>query len=124
MYEIERDYSFESARRLPLLPPGHPCSRTHGHSFGVRVVVRGELDESRGWVLDYAEIDAAFAPLHEQLDHRYLNEVQGLENPTSEILARWIFDRLRRRVPGLVEVSLSEEGTARCRYRPEPENRS
>jgi 6-pyruvoyltetrahydropterin/6-carboxytetrahydropterin synthase len=118
MFVIEKDYHLESARRLPRLPEGHPCRRVHGHSFGVTLVVEGALDPAMEWVLDYAVIDGAWEKVRAQIDHCYLNDVPGLENPTSEVLAVWIFERLQSDLPGLVEVAIAEEGTARCRYRP------
>ncbi len=92
--EIFREFTFEAAHRLPRVPEGHKCGRLHGHSYRVEIRVGGPVSEETGWVMDFADIAAAFAPLHDRLDHRYLNEVEGLENPTSENLARWIADRL------------------------------
>jgi len=92
--EIRRDFRFEAAHRLPKVPPGHKCGRMHGHSFLVTVVVGGEVDPELGWILDFAEIDEAIRPLRERLDHYTLNDIEGLENPTSELLAAWILERL------------------------------
>jgi 6-pyruvoyltetrahydropterin/6-carboxytetrahydropterin synthase len=112
--EIEKTFSLEAAHRLPHVPAGHKCERLHGHSFQVTVYVQGEVDPKLGWVVDFAEISRAFSPLHELLDHRYLNEVPGLENPTSEHLARFILERMR--VPGakVSAVSVAETCTSRC----------
>lgn len=115
--ELRKTFQFEAAHRLPLLPPAHKCWRLHGHSFQVDIVVAGECDPKLGWLMDYADISEAFRPLWEQLDHRYLNEVDGLDNPTSENLAVWIWDRLRPRLPLLTEVVVAETCTARCVYR-------
>ena len=104
---------------LPLLPKNHKCRRLHGHSFQAEIVVRGECDLELGWVMDYAEITKAFQPLWDQLDHYYLNEVPGLENPTSENLAAWIWRGLKPRLPLLVEIVVAETCTARCVYRGE-----
>ena len=93
LMEIWKAFTLESAHRLPNVPPGHKCARIHGHSFRVEIHVSGEVDAHIGWVQDFADISAVFQPLHEQLDHRYLNEVPGLENPTSERLAQWIWDQ-------------------------------
>ena len=82
--ELRKSFQFEAAHLLPHLPETHKCRRLHGHSFRVEIVVAGECDPQLGWLMDYADIKAAFKPLWEQLDHRYLNEVTGLENPTSE----------------------------------------
>src|SRR5262249_17023376 len=89
--EIFKEFGFEAAHRLPFVPPEHKCHRLHGHSFRVQVHVTGEINAEAGWLIDFAEIKAAFAPLHDQLDHNYLNEIPGLENPTSENLAVWIW---------------------------------
>ena len=94
--EIFQEFTFEAAHRLPHVPDGHKCARLHGHSFRVEIHVDGPVGEDTGWVMDFQEIKDAFAPLHDQLDHRYLNEVDGLDNPTSENLARWIWDAAGR----------------------------
>jgi len=114
--ELRKAFQFEAAHRLPHLPKTHKCWRLHGHSFQAEIVVAGECDPKLGWLMDYAEVTRAFQPLWEQLDHRYLNEVPGLENPTSENLAAWIWQRLQPRLPLLVEVVVAETCTARCVY--------
>lgn len=114
--EIFKEFRLEAAHRLPNLPPDHKCARLHGHSFRVRIAVRGPLHPTLGWVQDFAELSAAFAPIHERLDHNYLNEVEGLENPTSEVLARWIWDRLSPALPGLARVTVRETCTSGCVY--------
>jgi 6-pyruvoyltetrahydropterin/6-carboxytetrahydropterin synthase len=111
------ELSFEAAHRLPNVPPAHKCARLHGHSFHVRLTVTGPLDPHLGWVIDFADVKQAFAPLHAVLDHHYLNEVAGLENPTSEVLAKWIWDRLRPAIPILSAVEVRETCTAGCVYR-------
>jgi 6-pyruvoyltetrahydropterin/6-carboxytetrahydropterin synthase len=113
---LAKQIGFEAAHRLPHVPPGHKCARLHGHSFRVAIVVEGEVDERPGWLIDYADIQEAVAPLREQLDHRYLNEIPGLENPTSEVLAGWIWDRLKPRLPLLSKVVVRETCTTRCEY--------
>ena len=117
--ELRKSFQFKAAHLLPHLPDGHKCRRLHGHSFMVDVVVKGECDPQLGWVMDYAEISQAFKPLWEKLDHHYLNEIEGLENPTSERVALWIWDRLRPTLPLLKEVAVAETCTARCVYRGE-----
>lgn len=107
-FEIYKDFTFEAAHRLPHVPEGHKCGRLHGHSFRVRVTVTGPLDEKLGWVVDYAEIKADWKPLEEKLDHHYLNEVKGLENPTSENIACWIGTYLALGLPGLTSVEVKE----------------
>ena len=114
---LYKDFSFEAAHRLPNVPAGHKCARLHGHSFLVRVTVDGPVGERTGWVMDFADLKVAFAPLHDRLDHRYLNEIAGLENPTSEVLARWIWRELRPTLPALTEIEVRETCTTGCIYR-------
>src|SRR4029434_5594681 len=114
--DIERTFRFEAAHVLPNVPPGHKCRRLHGHSFIVDVAVRGGVDERLGWYIDYADLEAAFEPLRSRLDHYYLNEVEGLENPTSENLAHWIWERLSPQLPGLFRIVVHETCNARCIY--------
>lgn len=111
-----RTVGFEAAHRLPRVPENHKCRRLHGHSFRVEIAVAGPVDPELGWFLDYADLDRAWRPLAEQLDHRYLNEVAGLENPTSENLARWIWDRLEPQLPGLTRITVQETCESRCEY--------
>ncbi|HLH53108.1 MAG TPA: 6-carboxytetrahydropterin synthase QueD [Verrucomicrobiae bacterium] len=118
--ELRKTFQFEAAHLLPGLPKSHKCRRLHGHSFQAEIVVAGDLDPKLGWVMDYADITKAFKPLWEKLDHRYLNEVLGLENPTSENIAIWIWKGLKPRLPLLVEVVVAETCTAKCVYRGEP----
>lgn len=115
--ELTREFRFEAAHRLPNVPPEHKCARLHGHSFRCEVTVQGTVDPDTGWLIDFAEIEQACAPLREQLDHHYLNDVAGLENPTSEILAAWIWERLVDRLPGLAGITIQETCTSRCHYR-------
>jgi 6-pyruvoyltetrahydropterin/6-carboxytetrahydropterin synthase len=116
---IYKDFTFEAAHRLPNVPEGHKCARLHGHSFLVRVSVDGPVGDRTGWVMDFADLKAAFGPVYEQLDHRYLNEIAGLENPTSENVARWIWVALHGGLPGLAEVEVRETCTSGCVYRGE-----
>ncbi len=115
--ELRRSFQFEAAHLLPRLPETHKCRRLHGHSFQVELVVRGECDPHLGWLMDYADIKAAFQPVWERLDHRYLNDIPGLENPTSENIAAWIWQELKPRLPALAEVAVAETCTARCVFR-------
>jgi 6-pyruvoyltetrahydropterin/6-carboxytetrahydropterin synthase len=114
--DIFKTFTIEAAHRLPNVPEGHKCSRLHGHSFRVELRVTGEPGEHSGWVMDFAEIKAAFRPLYEQLDHHYLNEIDGLDNPTSERLAIWIWERLKPVLPNVSEVIVHETCTSGCRY--------
>ena len=119
MMEVFREFTFEAAHRLPNVPDGHKCARLHGHSFRVEVHVRGAVGSEKGWVVDFADIDHAFQPLFDRLDHHYLNEVEGLDNPTSENLAVWIWSRLRPALPSLCRVVVRETCTSGCVYAPD-----
>jgi 6-pyruvoyltetrahydropterin/6-carboxytetrahydropterin synthase len=114
---LVRDFSFEAAHRLPNAPAGHKCGRLHGHSFRVSVVCEGEIDPHSGWLVDFAKIKEGMTPVLDNLDHHYLNEIEGLENPTAENLARWIWLRLKPALPQLSEIQVAETCTARCEYR-------
>jgi len=113
---LSRDFTFEAAHVLPNAPEGHKCRRLHGHSFRAKVVVEGEVDPQTGWFLDYGAIQALVEPLRAKLDHNYLNEIPGLENPTSEQLARWIWERLKPGLPSLERVVIRETCESRCEY--------
>ncbi|WP_081426361.1 6-carboxytetrahydropterin synthase QueD [Sorangium sp. So ce291] len=117
--EIFKEFTFEAAHRLPNVPPGHKCSRLHGHSFRCEVHVRGDVERETGWVLDFADIKAAFEPAHKVLDHNFLNEIEGLSNPTSENLAKWIWGKLAPSLPGLSAIVVRETCTSGCIYRGE-----
>ena len=119
--DVFREFQFEAAHHLPNVPPDHKCARLHGHSFRVAVHVSGPVGETSGWVIDFADVREAFAPIHAALDHRYLNEIEGLENPTSEHLARWIWRRIAPSLPGLVKIVVRETCRAGCVYRGEDE---
>lgn len=115
--EIFKIFRIEAAHYLPHLPEGHKCRRMHGHSFRIEVHAAGPLDPELDWVMDFAELKRAFQPLFDQLDHHCLNEIEGLENPTSENLARWIWTRLQPRLPGLSKIVVQETCTSGCIYR-------
>lgn len=113
---IFKEFTFEAAHRLPNVPEGHKCARLHGHSFRVRLELEGEPDPHTGWILDFADLKAIFKPTLEMLDHHYLNEIPGLENPTSEVIARWIYERVKPDIPELARVVLHETCTAGAVY--------
>ncbi|MFE4665171.1 6-carboxytetrahydropterin synthase QueD [Streptomyces sp. NPDC056716] len=115
--EIFREFTFEAAHRLPNVPEGHKCARLHGHSYKVIVHVEAPVDPELGWVMDFGDLKKAFKPIEAQLDHYYLNELEGLENPTSEVLARWIWERLKPILPDLSELTVRETCTSGCTYR-------
>ncbi len=115
--DIFKEFTFESAHRLPNVPPTHKCARLHGHSYRVAIHVSGPVDPTLGWIIDFAEIKDAFAPVHTQLDHYYLNDIAGLENPTSENIARWMWQRLKPSLPLLSQIVIHETCTSGCIYR-------
>ena len=115
--ELVHTFGFEAAHLLPHVPEGHKCRRLHGHSFVVEVTIAGKVGEESGWVIDYGEIKAATAPVREALDHRYLNEIPGLENPTSENLAIWIWREISPSLPSLTRVRVQETCNNACTYR-------
>jgi len=114
--ELVKDFRFEAAHYLPNLPEAHKCRRTHGHSFRGEIAVRGPVDPEIGWVIDFADLKRAIQPVVDRLDHYLLNEVEGLQNPTSELLAVWIWEKLRSQLPGLARVTIEETCTSRCHY--------
>ena len=114
--EIFKVFQIEAAHRLPNVPADHKCARLHGHSFKIEVHVSGEVDPAAGWVQDFADLSAAFAPLHTRLDHHYLNDIDGLENPTSENLAIWIWKELAPSLRGLSKIVVRETCTSGCSY--------
>ena len=115
--DIFKVFTIEAAHRLPNVPQGHKCARLHGHSFRIELHVSGEPDPHAGWVMDFAELKSLFQPIYDRLDHHYLNEIDGLENPTSERLAIWLWEQVKPRVPLLSEVVVHETCTSGCRYR-------
>jgi 6-pyruvoyltetrahydropterin/6-carboxytetrahydropterin synthase len=116
---LTKDFTFEAAQTLPNAPKGHKCRGVHGHSFKVELSIEGDVDPNRGWVYDHAKITDAMKPLLKILDHAYLNDIAGLENPTIEKMAEWFWKRLESQCPGLCEIVVHETPTARCVYRGE-----
>jgi 6-pyruvoyltetrahydropterin/6-carboxytetrahydropterin synthase len=113
---LVHEFRFEAAHRLPKVPAGHKCARLHGHSFRVELTVAGPVDESTGWLIDFQRLYDAWKPLYDELDHRFLNEIPGLENPTSELLARWIWQRIAPSLTVLARVAVHETCESRCEY--------
>lgn len=116
---LSRDFLFEAAQTLPRVPEGHKCGRMHGHSFRIEIVVEGEVDPHTGWIYDHARIAGVVRPLIEQVDHAYLNEIEGLDNPTIENMAGWFWARIKGELPELCEIVIHETPSARCIYRGE-----
>jgi len=114
--EIYKDFTFEAAHLLPNVPEGHKCGRLHGHSFMVRIAIDGDVGSDTGWVMDFSDLKAVFKPIYNQLDHYYLNDIEGLENPTSEVLVKWIWDKLKPNLPELSRIEVKETCTSGCIY--------
>lgn len=115
--EIFREFNFEAAHRLPNVPDGHKCSRLHGHSYRFTVHIAGPVDEQFGWVMDFGDLKSVVNPVVARLDHYYLNDIDGLKNPTSEVLAKWIWEELEENLPLLTAVTVRETCTSGCTYR-------
>ncbi len=115
--EIYRTFSFDAAHYLPKVPDGHKCGHMHGHTYTVEIRLRGDVDPVAGWVRDFGDIKEAFRPLEVLLDHRVLNDVPGLDNPTSELLAQWLWERLVPTLPDLCSVGVSETSNSGVVYR-------
>lgn len=117
-HRITKSFAFDAAHWLPHVPESHKCRRLHGHTYRVVLGLEGELDTRLGWVEDYNVVSAAAKPLRAELDHHCLNEIPGLENPTAEVLAAWIYQRLLPALPRLADVTVCETPTTEARYRP------
>jgi 6-pyruvoyltetrahydropterin/6-carboxytetrahydropterin synthase len=116
---LVKSFVLEAAHSLPALPEGHKCRRLHGHTYVIEVAVEGPVDVRTGMVCDFGELKAAVEPILAPLDHGHLNEVEGLAVPTSERLAKWLWDRLQPRLPGLAGITVKESDSSRCEYRGE-----
>ena len=114
---LTKQFHFEAAHDLPTFPEGHKCRRLHGHSFRFDVIVEGEVDPQKGYLIDYGDIKIAAEPIVRRLDHFYLNQIEGLENPTAENLARWIWNNLKPSLPQLTAITVHETCTSACEYR-------
>lgn len=114
--EISKTFTIDSAHKLPMVPPGHKCGQIHGHTFIIEIFVSGEVSDQTGWVIDFGDIKKSFQPIHDQLDHSYLNDIPGLENPTSENIARWVWNRLSPNLQGLSKISVKETPQSGCVY--------
>ena len=114
--DIFKIFTIEAAHHLPNVPQGHKCRRLHGHSFRIEIHLSGPVEDQAGWVQDFADVSDAFEPIYRQLDHYYLNEIEGLDNPTSENLAKWIWQRLQPRLPLMSKIVVQETCTAGCIY--------
>ncbi|OYZ11011.1 MAG: 6-carboxytetrahydropterin synthase QueD [Bdellovibrio sp. 28-41-41] len=114
--EIKKSFAIESARFLPNLPASHPCAHTHGHSFKITLRLRGPINAKIGWLVDYNDIAKTAAPLIKKIDHKLLNDVPGLKNPTTENITVWLFEKLKPVMPELVQVIIQETSDTECSY--------
>ena len=116
-YELVKTFRFEAAHSLPNVPEGHKCRRLHGHSYRIDVHISGQPDPETGWIVDFGEIKRVVGGILDELDHRHLNEIQGLANSTSERLGKYLWDRIKPQLPGLTAVTVWESETSRCTIR-------
>lgn len=114
--EVYKEFVLDAAHSLPNVPEGHKCARVHGHTFVITIFVKGQVDPHVGWVVDFADIKAVFKPYYDMLDHHYMNDVEGLENPTSENLAIWVWNKIHDKLPGLRRVIVKETPTSGAIY--------
>ena len=114
---VYKKFHIESARSLPNLPDEHPCSQVHGHSFEIILKVSGELNEKTGFIIDFQEIENSFGPILKLLDHAYLNNIKGLENPTSENMCLYVWENIKPSLPNIIEVEIKETSATGCRYK-------
>ena len=114
---VYKKFHIESARSLPKLPDEHPCSQVHGHSFEIILKVSGELNDKTGFIIDFQEIEDSFDPIRKLLDHAYLNNIKGLENPTSENMCKYIWEKVKPEILGLVEIEIKETHSTGCIYK-------
>ncbi len=114
--EVYREFKFDAAHLLPNLPPEHKCSRLHGHTFRAVIHLEARVRRESGWVRDFGEIKRLCIPVIDELDHKYLNDIPGLSNPTSENIARWVWNRLKPVIPELSMVEIKETTSTGCRY--------
>ena len=113
---IFKEFTFDSAHSLPNVPEGHKCKAIHGHTYRLKVIIEGELDPHLGWVMDFADIKQAIKPVIEEIDHKYMNDIEGLENPTCEAIAKWLWDKMKPNLPLLKEIELHETPTSGVVY--------
>lgn len=113
---IFKKFTFDSAHFLPFVPEGHKCKEVHGHTYHLTAYFSGELDHELGWVMDFADIKKVIKPIIDQIDHKLLNDIEGLENPTCEIIAQWLWIEIKAHLPMLVKIKLDETPTSGAIY--------
>ena len=109
---IFKKFTFDSAHSLPMVPDGHKCKEVHGHTYKLTVFIEGELDEKLGWVMDFGDLKQVIKPIIDSIDHKYLNDIEGLENPTCEVITKWLWDKVKPQVPMLKKIQLDETPTS------------
>ena len=114
--QIFKKFTFDSAHALPNVPDGHKCKNVHGHTYHLTLFLESEIDSEMGWVMDFADVKEIMNPVMTQIDHKFLNDIEGLENPTCEIFVKWIWDRLIGSMPQLVKIELYETPTSGAIY--------
>lgn len=119
--EIFKEFTFDSAHFLPNVPDDHKCKRMHGHTYRVRICLQGALDPKLNWVEDFGVVKGVWKPIEKRLDHHMLNDIDGLENPTAEAIAIWIWRQLKKDIPKLIRVEVYETPTSGVIYRGEYE---
>ena len=113
--KLFKEFTFEAAHKLPMVPKDHKCFNLHGHSFMVKITIEGEVNEM-GWVMDFSIVKKICKPIIDELDHKYLNEIEGLHNPTSENIAIWLWNKIIKELPELSVIEIMETCTSGCRY--------
>jgi len=114
--EIYKEFSFDSAHFLPNVPEGHKCKNMHGHTYRLRVFIKGALDPQLGWIMDFKELKDILSPVIDQLDHRLINDIPGLQNPTAENITVWIWKQIQPMLPQLSKIELYETPTTGVIY--------
>ena len=113
--KLFKEFTFEAAHKLPMVPKDHKCFNLHGHSFKVKITIEGEVNEM-GWVMDFSSVKKICKPIIDGLDHKYLNEIEGLHNPTSENIAIWLWNKIIKELPELSVIEIMETCSSGCRY--------
>ena len=114
---VYKKFNIESARSIPNLPKTHPCHHIHGHSFKIIISVKGPINKQNGFVTDFQDIDDAFSSFKKELDHSYLNDIEGLQNPTSENICIWIWDKIQSSLPNIYKIEIKETDSTGCIYK-------
>ena len=121
---VYKKFNIESARSIPNLPKTHPCHHIHGHSFKIIISVKGPVNKQNGFVTDFQDIDDAFSPFKKELDHSYLNDIEGLQNPTSENICIWIWNKIQSSLPNIYKIEIKETDSTGCIYKGERNDKS